>query len=77
MIIVTCPHCECNVEIEQVNCRIFRHAVFKNTGMQVPPHSPQNECDYWITEDRVYGCAKPFKLYEEGGQWIAKICDYI
>lgn len=78
MIIVTCPHCECQVEILEVNCRIFRHGVFKQTGAQVPPHSSKENCDMWFVERQVYGCTKPFKLVQEtNGDWIAQVCDYI
>jgi hypothetical protein len=36
---ITCPHCGDSVLIEQINCRIFRHAVYKNTGEQMDPHA--------------------------------------
>jgi hypothetical protein len=39
IIIITCPHCQLLVEIEEINCAIFRHAVLKKTNKQINPHS--------------------------------------
>lgn len=77
MLLVTCPHCECEVEILATNCCIFRHGVFKNTGMQVSPHAPKIECDRYIDQDQIYGCGRPFQLFYERGDWTARACDYI
>jgi hypothetical protein len=72
--IVSCPHCQDLVYIDQLNCRIFRHGIFKQTYEQIPPHSPKAECDRFVEQDLIYGCGKPFKI-EMNGQVI--ICDYI
>jgi hypothetical protein len=71
--IIECPHCKEFVWIGQLNCRIFRHASFK-TGEQIPPHSTQQECETWLQQDLLYGCAKPFQILESG-EVIQ--CDYI
>lgn len=71
--IVQCPHCNEYVWIEQLNCRIFRHAVFK-TGSPVHPHSTQSECELFLEKGLVYGCAKPFQILDTGE--VVK-CDYI
>ena len=73
-LLVTCPHCQCYIFIEKLNCRIFRHGVFKLSGQQIPPHLDKVECDKLISEQRIYGCGKPFRINNE---LIAKICDYI
>lgn len=76
--IVTCPHCNSPVVIEQVNCAIFRHASRKTDGTQIDPHTPQSECERLVREDKIYGCGKPFQIHQDpSGQWIAVICDYI
>lgn len=72
-LIVDCPHCKEPVWIEQLNCRIFRHASFK-TGEQIPPHSTQSECEQFLQEKKVYGCTKPFQILQTGE--VVK-CDYI
>jgi hypothetical protein len=70
-----CPHCYglIEVELQQVNCGIFRHGIFKNTGEFVPPHSTKSECDEYVYTDIIFGCCKPFKIKDDN----AEICDYI
>lgn len=77
LIVITCPHCNCKVIIEEVNCRIFRHAVYISTGEQMPPHSTKSECDIAIAEGSIHGCGKPFKIELIDNKWVAFECDYI
>ena len=70
--IVVCPHCMHYVWIEEINCSIFRHAVYKN-GEPINPHASEEECNRLIREDLVYGCAKPFRLLN--GE--PEVCDFI
>ena len=74
---VICPHCKMSILIEEINCRIFRHAVFKQTGEQMPPHSSKSDCDDAFEKGFVYGCAKPFILELKDNIWIAVPCEYI
>ena len=62
--IFLCPHCNltCFVKKEDINCQIFRHAVFKKDFKFVPPHSSKEECDRWVKEDLIYGCGKPLRF---------------
>ena len=76
-LIITCPHCNNPVLIEQLNCKIFRHAVLKNTNQQINPRASKDECNKYISNDLVYGCGKPFKIIEYNQQYKAEICDYI
>lgn len=77
-LIVQCPHCGLFIEIEQINCRIFRHGIFKSTGEQIPPHATKDFCDKILAQNDVYGCAKPFELVQDSsGVWIARPCEYI
>ena len=83
-----CPHCEGTVLVPkgQLNCKIFRHAVYKVTkdkdiikGNQVPPHASKEYCEYLIKNDYVYGCCKPCKvtgLNQDGTLDVVK-CGYI
>jgi hypothetical protein len=34
-IIIYCPHCNCPMEIVQLNCRIFRHGILRSNGTQI------------------------------------------
>ena len=71
--LVECPHCDVCIEILEVNCAIFRCGIFKDTGEQIQPHLPKQECDALKKEDRIWGCGRPFKY--EGGKAI--VCEYI
>ena len=74
---ILCPHCHCLIMIEEVNCAIFRHGVFKNTFEQIPPHLSKSECEHLIYENSIYGCGKPFRLVKVDDKYIPEICDYI
>ena len=70
-----CPHCEllCQVPRNEIKCTIFRHANFKSNMSFVPPHASKQECERWLKDDLVWGCAKPFRFT---GNEVEK-CDYI
>ena len=70
-----CPHCKelCQVPRKEIRCTIFRHAVFKDGMRFVPPHASQQECERWLKEGLVYGCAKPFKFTGDK----VEICGYV
>ena len=70
MNILFCPHCEGAVEIEQINCGIFRHGAYKTTGQQIPPHLNREGCE--AIRDQIYGCGGPFR-YADGK---LEICSY-
>lgn len=76
-IFVICPHCECMIEILQINCGIFRHGVFKNSLQQINPHTPEITCKLYYDNGLIYGCGKPFRIVNNNGNYEAHICDYI
>jgi DNA-directed RNA polymerase subunit RPC12/RpoP len=76
-IIVACPHCKEYVSIAKLNCRIFRHAVLKNTNTQIDPHASKERCDEYVKNNAIHGCGKPFEIIQEGTEFKAIICDYI
>lgn len=73
MLFINCPHCHITIEIEQVNCGIFRCGIMISDGKQIDPHLSKEKCDFLAENDLIYGCGKPFRLL--GDQ--AFICDYI
>ena len=79
IIIVICPHCEQYILIykNDVNCAIFRHAVYKNNYIQINPHMSKEMCDKLAQENQIIGCGKPFRLVLENNEFRAIICDYI
>jgi hypothetical protein len=82
-LVVQCPHCKYHILIEELNCRIFRHGVFKINGTQINPHASKELCDYYINNKLILGCSKPFQIIpnkhskNNDDQFIAVICDYI
>jgi hypothetical protein len=75
--VVICPHCNNFVLIEKIDCAIFRHGVLKEKNEQINPHSSKELCDYYLTNNLIYGCGKPFKILKKDNIYIAEICDYI
>ena len=77
---VTCPHCTkpIMVYVKDINCAIFRHGVYKETGLQIDPHAPKKVCDALAQQGKIYGCGKPFKLVRKDSvMYIAEACEYI
>lgn len=85
--VFNCPHCSNTIVVhsQEVNCQIFRHAVFKDTGLQVNPHASKAELDSLLAQELIHGCGKPFRFVNNGTEaennhlyWThAEICDYI
>jgi hypothetical protein len=76
-LIVICPHCQEPVIIQEFNCCIFRHAIYKNTLLQICPHSSKDVCDDLLQKGEIYGCGKPFMIINVNGLFETIICDYI
>jgi hypothetical protein len=76
--VFNCPHCKDEIIVakNELNCKIFRHAVFKHNYEQVNPHLPFIECQKLIAEDKVYGCCKPFEIINKNDKLFVVICDY-
>jgi hypothetical protein len=75
--ILTCPHCNEHIIIEKINCAIFRHGILKTNGKQIDPHSSKELCDYYINNQLIYGCGKPFKIIYINNNLKTEICEYI
>jgi hypothetical protein len=69
---ISCPHCGGEIQIIELNCKIFRHGFYKN-GKQLNPHASKEECEHAVKKNLVYGCGKPFQIIE--GKAIK--CEYI
>jgi hypothetical protein len=63
--IVTCPHCKEPCIIQEINCGIFRHGVFKKSGKQMNPHESKQSCERYIKQDKIFGCGKPFRVIKK------------
>jgi hypothetical protein len=76
-LIINCPHCNEPVIIDELNCKIFRHAIFKNSGLQINPHATKLECDNYIENNLIFGCGKPFRIIDIDNKYDIEKCDYI
>ena len=79
-LIVKCPHCKADVIIEEINCSIFRHGIYKHNLQQIDPHLNKIKCDDLINNNEIYGCGKPFRIKNintSTNEWISEVCDYI
>jgi len=76
-LIVKCPNCNEIIIIEQLNCCIFRHAIMKNTGIQIDPHSSKEVCDKLLNDKLIFGCGNPFKIIINGEKITVEKCGYI
>jgi hypothetical protein len=74
--IIKCPHCDEFIFIEELNCKIFRHGIFKKNMKQINPHSNKELCDFYIKNNLIIGCGKPFELIWENEEWKPIICEY-
>lgn len=77
--IILCPHCKDIIQImkNQLNCKIFRHGIYKKSLEQINPHMSKKECDYLYHNNLIYGCGKPFKVEINNGSLKVDVCDYI
>jgi len=75
--ILICPHCQNFVLIQKINCTIFRHGILKKNGKQINAHTPRGMCEYYINNNLIYGCGKPFRIVNNNGTLETEICDYI
>jgi len=73
-----CPNCldEVIVNKNELNCRIFRHGVYKNNYTQVNPHLSFEECEKLRLSDLIYGCCKPFEIVNKENVLYALNCEY-
>jgi len=76
--IINCPHCDQIIQIfkNELNCKIFRHGVYKDTLKQIDPHLPKYDCDYLYNNGMIFGCGKPFLVELNNNNLEAKECDY-
>jgi hypothetical protein len=78
-IIINCPHCNESilVYLNELNCHIFRHGIYKQNLTQINPHLDKKTCDNLYENNLIYGCGKPFKIIKKDKDYYAEICDYI
>lgn len=70
----TCPHCQGGVQVlkKDINCKIFRHGIYKDSNQIINPHASKVVCDELILNNKIYGCGRP--IYFDGLN--VTVCDY-
>lgn len=73
-----CPHCSETILLyhHELNCKIYRHGVFKTDLQQINPHASEEDCNSYIENDMIYGCGKPFRISLEEDDITLTKCDY-
>lgn len=74
-----CPYCKEYIIIydNELNCRIFRHGVYKIDMKQIDSHASKIICDKLYNEKLIYGCGKPFMIKNINGKNNIEKCNYI
>ena len=70
-----CPHCQIQIQVQvnDLNCKIFRCGIFKSNFNPINPHGSKIYCDELLNNDLIYGCGKPFIFIDT----YVETCDYI
>ena len=79
-LVIPCPHCHESmiIYLNELNCHILRHGVFKKNGQQINPHLKKCVCDFLFLKKLIYGCGKPFRIVKiEEKKYKSEICGYI
>lgn len=79
-IVLECPHCKqiFIVALNELNCRIFRHAKHVSHG-DISPHASKEELEKLKNDGLLLGCGGPFKIIgpDTNDNYSAVICDYL
>jgi hypothetical protein len=85
--VFTCLHCEepFVISLNEFNCRILRHGVYKHNLQPINPHATKEECGALLRDDAIYGCAGPLQIIAKASASASasasafeiRICDYI
>jgi hypothetical protein len=78
-LVFPCPHCDEMVLVykNDINCGIFRHSIYKENYKKVNPHLPKKLCEYLISNELIYGCSKPIRVFICNDKYEVEKCDYI
>ena len=76
-----CPHENCQFQIlvykNEINCGIFRNAVYKDSNLPVNPHASKLECETLVQLNLVVGCCHPFQILRHNNTYSVQVCDYV
>ena len=69
----SCPNCGILIDVQEMNCKIFRCGIYKKDGKQIDPHLNEEECKR--LKGFIWGCGKPFCYSDEKRSMV--VCEYI
>jgi hypothetical protein len=72
-----CPHCKLWTEVLQreLNCKIFRHAVYEKDLQPINPHASEEEVK--AIRSQIIGCGGPHRLFQShDGTWKVGECSW-
>jgi hypothetical protein len=71
-----CPHCELWIQVrrEDLNCKIFRHGVFIDSGKPIDPHASKGDVE--SQSHNILGCGGPHMIYNDTGKWYVRACSW-
>lgn len=71
-----CPHCKLWTEVhkQDINCKIFRHAVYKKDFKPINPHASLEQVKK--IRNQIIGCGGPHMLVPINDTWIVKSCSW-
>lgn len=66
-IIFECPSCNCCIQVKksEINCKIFRCGVLKETMQSIDPHLSFEKCNELVEKNLIFGCGAAFRLISE------------
>lgn len=80
MYMFNCPNCDGTiiVQINEVNCLIFRHGVYSQghkIGQPINPHETKENIDKMVDEKLIDGCGKPIQMNQNHTKVYS--CSYV
>lgn len=62
--LIQCPHCDCFIEVEALNCCMFVHGVYvkSDTFIQINQHIHEGELVNLTKIYKTHGCLGAFKI---------------
>lgn len=72
-----CPHCFeiITVSKNELNCRIFIHAIYTHNYEQVNPHLDKDNCVKLRNDNKVYGCCLQCEIISNKNELFAQCCE--
>ena len=64
------------IPINELNCKIFRCGVYKDTNIPINPHTLKETCKQLVDQKLILGCGCAFELLKTTDSFDVVECDY-